>query len=69
MPTKKERGLHDALHDLPEDMRLLATTLLSKAQIAHALSPGSATTRPQAMQAAIDAELRRVCAVKFDGEA
>ena len=66
MPTKQERELHDALQDLPTDMRLLATTLLSKAQITRVLSSGSATTRPRAMQAAIDAELRRVCAVKFD---
>ena len=67
MLTANHLALHERLMTLPEKHRLLAKTLLSETQVKAALRQAKTKEAAQALlQAAIDKELHRVCAVKFD---
>ena len=67
MLTAHHLALHERLMTLPKKHRLLAQTLLSEAQVKAVLRKAKTKkTAQDLLQAAIDAELHRVCAVEFD---
>lgn len=67
MLTAHHLVLHERLMMLPKKHRLLAKTLLSDSQVRAVLRKAKTKkTAQDLLQAAIDAELYRVCAVEFD---